>query len=67
MVNSRWTGPFERSVPNALTVEVEERWHVAASRREGTPRSEKAVRRLLELLAGAGAGDFFRAGSRGRA
>ena len=22
MVNSRWTGPFERGIPNALTVEV---------------------------------------------
>jgi polysaccharide deacetylase family protein (PEP-CTERM system associated) len=54
MVNSRRTGPFEQGIPNALTVEVEERWHAASSRQEGTPRAERGVGRLLELLAGTG-------------
>jgi polysaccharide deacetylase family protein (PEP-CTERM system associated) len=53
MVNSRWTGPFERGIPNALTVEVEERWHAAPARGEGTPRAEAAVGRLLQFLADA--------------
>jgi polysaccharide deacetylase family protein (PEP-CTERM system associated) len=59
MVNSRWTGPFERAIPNALTVEVEERWHAAPSRGEGTPCAEAAVGRLLQSLADAGARATF--------
>jgi polysaccharide deacetylase family protein (PEP-CTERM system associated) len=59
MVNSRWTGPFERDVPNALTIEVEERWHAAPSREENDPRCGDEVRRLLELLAVAGARATF--------
>jgi polysaccharide deacetylase family protein (PEP-CTERM system associated) len=59
MVNSRWTGPFERGIPNALTVEVEERWHATPSRREGEPRAETAVTRLLELLGRTGARATF--------
>ena len=39
MVNSRWTGPFERGIPNALTVEVEERWHATPARAEGDAAS----------------------------
>jgi peptidoglycan/xylan/chitin deacetylase (PgdA/CDA1 family) len=53
MVNYRWTEPFERGLPNALTVEVEERWHVTPSRSEGKPHADAAVARLLELLAAA--------------
>ena len=51
MVNSRWTGPFERGIPNALTVEVEERWHATPTRGEGMPHAEAAVGRLLQVLA----------------
>jgi peptidoglycan/xylan/chitin deacetylase (PgdA/CDA1 family) len=54
MVNSRWTGPFERGIANALTIEVEERWHAVPTRPEGTPVAEKEVVRILELLACAG-------------
>jgi polysaccharide deacetylase family protein (PEP-CTERM system associated) len=54
MVNSRWTGPFERGIPNALTIEVEERWHAAPSRQEGVPRAEGVVKRLLDVLANGG-------------
>jgi polysaccharide deacetylase family protein (PEP-CTERM system associated) len=59
MVNSRWAGPFERDVPNALTIEVEERWHAAAAQPEDDARCGEAVGRLLELLAGAGARATF--------
>jgi polysaccharide deacetylase family protein (PEP-CTERM system associated) len=51
MVNSRWAGPFERGIPNALTVEIEERWHAASGRRETEPRAAAVVGRLLETLA----------------
>jgi polysaccharide deacetylase family protein (PEP-CTERM system associated) len=51
MVNSRWTGPFERGIPNALTIEVEERWHATPARTEGEFRAGIAVCRLLDLLA----------------
>jgi polysaccharide deacetylase family protein (PEP-CTERM system associated) len=54
MVNSRWTGPFERGIPNALTIEVEERWHASPSRPEGAPTAHAAVERILDMLAGAG-------------
>jgi polysaccharide deacetylase family protein (PEP-CTERM system associated) len=64
MVNSRWTGPFERDFVNALTVEVEERWHACPSRAEGAPRASVGVSRLLELLAAAGTrATFFILGS----
>lgn len=59
MVNSRWTGLFERDVPNALTIEVEERWHATSAKSEENPRCEAAVDRLLELLAAAGARATF--------
>jgi polysaccharide deacetylase family protein (PEP-CTERM system associated) len=54
MVNSRWTGPFERGIPNALTVEVEERWQAVPSCPEASPRATVAVARLLEVLASMG-------------
>jgi polysaccharide deacetylase family protein (PEP-CTERM system associated) len=59
MVNSRWTGPFERGIPNALTVEVEERWHATPGRGETEPRAAAAVARLLESLAATGARATF--------
>jgi polysaccharide deacetylase family protein (PEP-CTERM system associated) len=59
MVNSRWTGPFDRGIPNALTVEVEERWHAAPSRREEAPRAADAVERLLGVLSATGARATF--------
>jgi peptidoglycan/xylan/chitin deacetylase (PgdA/CDA1 family) len=59
MVNCRWTGPFERGIPNALTIEVEERWHAAPSRSRREPHAGIAVSRLLELLAAGGAWATF--------
>ncbi len=59
MVNSRWTGPFERRCVNALTVEVEERWHGPSCRKQGTPRAGAAVGRVLERLAASGARATF--------
>jgi peptidoglycan/xylan/chitin deacetylase (PgdA/CDA1 family) len=59
VVNICDTGPFERGIPNALTVEVEERWHATPSRRAGPPQAGAAVDRLLEVLATAGARATF--------
>src|SRR5208337_3044769 len=54
MVNSRWTGPLEGGIANALTVEVEERWHAFPSKPARTSGAATGVVRLLELLASAG-------------
>jgi polysaccharide deacetylase family protein (PEP-CTERM system associated) len=59
MVSNRWTGPFEQGIPNALTIEVEERWHAAPGRPERAPAAEKEVERILELLMCAGARATF--------
>ncbi len=53
MVTNR-RAPDERGVPNALTVEVEERWDALPSHGEGTPRVPEGVRRLLGILAARG-------------
>lgn len=51
MVNLCRIEPFDRTVPNALTVEVEERRNATLMCREETAQTAPVVSRLLELLA----------------